>query len=910
MRTYTIRTHILLLVFVVSAPLIAVVVYGIYSDMTRSVLHAKENLRMVANSMAINTSIEIDHAKKILEKLAERPIIKRLDPDHCDDDVLKDVVYLNSSYANIGYTDINGTVICTVVPRPNNKTIELGKTLWFQKFLKTKGFSLGEPFRGPLTGKMVTVLSMPIWNERHELIGAVTLPLNLSIYDPNIPSKLISENARYGFFNDDGVLVWRNVDPNNAIGTRPETEAAKAIVRVRDGDVEGKAFDGVARHFSVVSMPEFGLLAWVGVPVKEIYGAGQTRAVVLSGLAFVVIILLYLIALVIARRIARPIVELERVAREVQDGNLNSRAFEQGPEDIKSVAHEFNVMISTQQRNMAELRISAAAFEAQESLMITGADGVIQRVNQAFTQSTGYTADECVGNTPRLFKSGLHDAEFYRRMWQALVSEGFWQGEIWDRRKNGEIYPKWLSISAVRAPDGQITNYVGAHIDITERKEAEHEIRNLAFNDALTLLPNRRFVVDRLQRVLAASARSDRKGALLFIDLDHFKNLNDSLGHGIGDLLLQQVATRVVSCVREGDIVARLGGDEFVVTLENLSEDTTEAAAQTEAVGEKILAALNHPYQLDAYEYNGTASIGAALFSKNDHTVDELMKQADIAMYQAKKSGRNALRFFDPNMQTTITNRAVLENELHKAIENREFQLYYQIQVNSSLRPMGAEALIRWIHPERGLLYPETFIPLAEESNLILTIGHWVLETACVQLKAWQQETLTRDLVLAVNVSAKQFHQGDFANQVQYIVQRHGIDPTRLKLEMTESILLENIEGIIVTMNALNDIGVQFSLDDFGTGYSSLQYLKQLPLDQLKIDQSFVRDISADSSDKAIISTIIAMAQSLDLDVIAEGVETEEQRQFLIDSKCTHYQGYLFGRPVPIGEFEALLKRT
>jgi diguanylate cyclase (GGDEF)-like protein/PAS domain S-box-containing protein len=908
MRTYTIRTHILLLVLMVSAPLVAVVAFGIYSDMTKSVKHAKEDLRLMANSMAINTNIELTNAKKLLEKLAARPSVKSLDPDNCDE-MLQDVIYLNSSYANIGYTDISGRVICTAVPRPDSKPVELGNTSWFQKFLKNKSFTLGEPYRGPITGKMVSVLSMPIWNERHEMIGGIMLPVDLSIYDPNIPSHLLSAGSHYGFFNDDGILVWRNVDPDNHIGTRPIAEAAKGIIRVRDGELEAVASDGVKRYISVVPMPEFGLLAWVAVPLSEIYAASQQRAIFISSFAISAIILLYFIALGIVRRITRPIVDLENVSREVQIGNLESRASEQGPEDIASVAHEFNAMITAQQRSLAELRVAAAAFESQESMMITDAAGVIQRVNHAFIESTGYTAEEIVGQTPRLLKSGRHDAEFYRKMWQSLIRTGSWQGEIWDRRKNGEIYPKWLSISAVRGPDGRITNFVGAHIDITERKAAEHEIHNLAFNDSLTHLPNRRFLVDRLQRVLASSARSDRKGALLFIDLDHFKNLNDSLGHGIGDQLLQQVATRLVTCVREGDIVARLGGDEFVVILENLSEISLEAAAQTEAVGEKILAALKLPYQLDSYEYNGTASIGAALFSNNIHTVDELMKQADIAMYQAKKSGRNSLRFFDPQMQATITNRAALGNELHKAIENQEFQLHYQIQVDSALRPMGAEALIRWIHPERGLMYPEAFITLAEESSLILNIGHWVLETACAQLKAWQQDPLTRDLVVAVNVSARQFHQSDFANQVQYIVQRHAIDPTRLKLEMTESILLENIEGIIVTMNALNDIGVQFSLDDFGTGFSSLQYLKQLPLDQLKIDQSFVRDIATDSSDKAIVSTIIAMAHSLGLDVIAEGVETEDQRQFLLNKNCTHYQGYLFGSPVPIEQFEAQLKR-
>ena len=566
--------------------------------------------------------------------------------------------------------------------------------------------------------------------------------------------------------------------------------------------------------------------------------------------------------------------------------------------------------ISERKQTEAELRIAAAAFEAQESLMITDADNVILRVNSAFTKNTGYTAEEVVGQTPSMFKSGRHNADFYRTMWKSILSTGAWQGEVWDKRKNGELFPAWLSISTVKRGDGGVTHYVGSYFDITERKAAEEEINLLAFYDPLTRLPNRRLLFDRLKLALMSSARSNKKCALLFIDLDNFKILNDTLGHDVGDLLLQQVAQRLVPCVREGDTVARLGGDEFVVILEDLSEYPLEAAAQTKSIGEKIITVLNQPYQLATHEHLSTSSIGVVLFSGHEQEADELFKQADIAMYQAKKSGRNTLCFFDPQMQNTINARAVLEGELRKAIENQQFQLHYQIQVDLMRRPLGAEALIRWLHPERGLVFPEQFIALAEETGLILPIGKWVLEAACAQLKIWHQETLTCDLILAVNVSARQFHQADFVAQVHTAVRSHAINPWQLKLELTESMLLENIEDTIATMNALKAIGIQFSLDDFGSGYSSLQYLKRLPLNQLKIDQSFIRNIAADSGDKAVVLAIIAMAQSMNLDVIAEGVETNVQRQLLLGKGCTHYQGYLFGRPAPIDEFEAQLKQA
>jgi diguanylate cyclase (GGDEF)-like protein len=436
--------------------------------------------------------------------------------------------------------------------------------------------------------------------------------------------------------------------------------------------------------------------------------------------------------------------------------------------------------------------------------------------------------------------------------------------------------------------------------------QAENEIKQLSFYDPLTGLPNRRLLLDRLHQAFAFSTRSGREGALLLINLDNFKGINDASGHDIGDLLLRQTAHRLESCMRKSDTVARVGGDEFVIMLEDLSEQSIEAAAQAEAVGNKIVATLSQPYHLATHEYHSTSCIGVTMFSDHRQSQEELLKRADIAMYQAKKAGRNNLRFFDPKTQDIINTRAALESELRKALANREFQLYYQIQVDDSHRPLGAEALIRWLHPERGLVSPAQFIPLAEETGLILPIGQWVLETACTQIKAWEQDALTRDLVLAVNVSAKQFYQADFVTQVKAVVQRHDINPSLLKLELTESMLLGNIEDTIAGMNTLKEIGVQFSLDDFGTGYSSLQYLKRLPFDQLKIDYSFVRNLAADSRDKAIVRTIIVLAQSLNMDVIAEGVETENQRQLLMVMGCTHYQGYLFGKPVPIEQFEEL----
>lgn len=665
------------------------------------------------------------------------------------------------------------------------------------------------------------------------------------------------------------------------------------------------------------------LLSYIEIPAKQWYVISVVPKDTLLapmeniekvGIA-ILIFNLVLIALFVRayfRQVASPIRAISDGFRRFQANQLDEKwrlAKQNTMAEINDLVNWFNSFLETMEvnrRSETSLRIAATAFESQEGMLVTDADGVILRVNQAFTQITGYTSDEVIGNNPRMLKSGRHDANFYKAMWEKVDLTGEWEGEIWNRRKNGEAFPEHLTITAVKNSNGFVTNYVATLMDITASKASADQIKNLAFFDPLTKLPNRRLLLDRLQQALASSGRSGKEGAILFIDLDNFKTLNDTLGHDVGDMLLEQVAERLTTCVRQGDTVARLGGDEFVVMLEDLSVEILEAAEQTEAIGNKILTSLNLGYQLGSHLYHCTPSIGATLFNKCK-SMEELMKQADIAMYQSKKAGRNMLQFFDPEMQDGINTRARLEADLRKAIGNRQFQLYYQVQVDSFHQPSGAEALIRWMHPERGLVAPADFIPLAEETGLIVSIGEWVLDTACAQLKTWQKNESTNRLELSVNVSAKQFHQPSFVSNVNASVKTHGINPMLLKLELTESMLLHDIEKIIAVMNELKGIGVQVSLDDFGTGYSSLQYLKKLPIDQLKIDQSFVRDIATDSNDKAIVTTIILMAHSLNLDVIAEGVETDGQKQFLIDTGCSQFQGYLFGKPVPIEKFEATL---
>ncbi|MFZ6754507.1 bifunctional diguanylate cyclase/phosphodiesterase [Undibacterium sp. Dicai25W] len=555
--------------------------------------------------------------------------------------------------------------------------------------------------------------------------------------------------------------------------------------------------------------------------------------------------------------------------------------------------------ITDRKRIEDDLRVAAIAFEGQEGMVITDEHRNILRVNKAFTRITGYSREEALGKTTNLLKSGIHGSSYYKDMSEQLQLHGFWQGEIWNRRKNGEIYPEWLTITAVRSQDGKTINYVGTMLDITQRKATEAKLEHLAYHDPLTGLANRRLLLDRLQHALASNMRNKRHGAILFLDLDNFKTINDINGHGTGDMLLQQVAKRLSESVGKADTLARIGGDEFALILEGISDNLRETASRAKSSASQIIEKLKQPYFIDGHEYHTTASIGIDFFSTDTQSADELLKQVEVAMYEAKSSGGDTLCFFDPIMLNIVTARATMEAAMRTGIYQQQFLLYYQPQVNSAGKLIGAEALLRWQHPLKGMISPADFIPLAEESGLIIPLGTWILKTACQQLRAWSSDRHSASLTMAVNVSAKQFRQPDFVKGVLSTIEEIGVDARKLKLELTESLLVDDIEETICKMNQLKAHGVCFSLDDFGTGYSSLSYLKRLPLDQLKIDQSFVRDILIDPNDAAITRTIIGLGKSLGLAVIAEGVETEAQLAFLQSQDCHAFQGYLFGKPAP-----------
>lgn len=609
---------------------------------------------------------------------------------------------------------------------------------------------------------------------------------------------------------------------------------------------------------------------------------------------------------VIVKNIARPVRRLQETMSAIQrDRDLSRRAdVDEDNADIGEMAKTFNMLTESLFAANRRLDLFAQVFQnSGEAIMITDANRNIVAMNPSFTAITHYSAEEVIGENPRVLGSGRQSPEFYQAMWKSIDETGRWQGEIWNRRRNGDVYPEWLSIGTVRDQHGTVTNYIGVFNDITERKAAEQHIQFLAHYDPLTKLPNRRLFEDRIEQALALCRRKDKKAALLFLDVDRFKGINDSLGHLSGDQLLQSVAERLQYCVRESDTVCRRGGDEFMILLPEI--DTTEDAAQVAAA---IVSAMSEAHFVEDYHLIVSFSIGISVFPHDGADSQALIKNADAAMYHAKENGRNNFQFFTSDMNAQALDRLAIEADLRKAIQQDELCLHYQPQIdNRSGRIVGVEALVRWRHPEKGWIPPAKFISIAEDCGLIGLIGEWVLNSACAQNRKWHDDDLIR-VPVAVNLSALQFRQRDIRETIARALENSGLGSEYLELEITESVAMKDIEITVRTLNELKQMGVQVSIDDFGTGYSSLSYLKRFPIDKLKIDRSFVRDITTDSDDAAIVRTIIWIGHSLRLKVVAEGVEDIDQLAFLKSNDCDTTQGYYFSKPLSVSEFEKYAK--
>lgn len=792
--------------------------------------------------------------------------------------------------------------------------------------------AIGQPVTGRQIKAPIFGMSAPIRDTQGNVIGALAGVVDLS--RPNFLDSI--SQGRYGKTGDYFIVnvqsrtIVTTSDKNRLMEVLPQPGVSPWIDRFMQG-YEGSAVVvnplGVEVLVSVKQVPIAGWYLSAILPTSEAFALIRDMRLRLLAAAAVLTLLAGVMTWWMLRRQLAPLITAARMLALQTDSEHPAQPLPVTRHDeIGRLIGGFNRLLETLRLRDEVLRATATRLRSLTEMSTdffweTDGEHRISRRTESKREEAEsvFVQYPSVGSRRWEIPSLSPDEAGWKAHRDLLDAHlPFRNFEISRPRSNGQVHHISISGDPVFDASGTFKGYQGIGSDVTLQKAAESQIRSLAFFDPLTALPNRRLLMDRLKQTMATHSRHARKGALLFVDLDNFKTLNDTLGHDTGDLLLQQVATRLSTCVREGDTVARLGGDEFVVMLEGLSESAMEAATQAKAVGEKILLALSKTFKLGSYERHSTPSIGITLYGETTESIEEPLKRADLAMYQAKAAGRNTMRFFDPQMQAVVTARAALQVSLVDALEKSQFLLHYQPQVGRGGQLTGAEVLVRWQHPVRGLVSPAEFIPLAEETGMILRLGHWVLEAACTQLAQWDDADLSNrssqverlaHVTMSVNVSPRQFHQEDFVEQVLGVLERTGANPQRLKLELTESLLVSNVEDVILKMTALKAKGVGFSLDDFGTGYSSLSHLKRLPLDQLKIDQSFVRDILTDANDAAIAQMVIALGASLGLVVIAEGVETEAQQAFLASQGCHAYQGYWFSRPLPIDEFIAFAKR-
>jgi len=846
----------------------------------------------------------------VLEIMARSDDLRNFDPEDCNG-LARRLQRSIGDFPNLGAALPDGTVVCSA--QSMSGVVNVSDRRWFQRAIAGGEVTSGEFVIGRISGQPGMVFSYPLLDEKGMIRLMLFASSGLDWFSSLVDGFDKPEGWEASLISADGLLLsnYRNLESaNGQTVSAPVLTAIRAALSRGDALAEIIGPDGETRLYGIeaLSFSDQQILMLVSAPVgrtlSTVDQAFQLRLVmliaILLGSALVARFYIYKLIEVWAERLRKT---LDRIA----SGSLNTRIseFSQASE-LASVEQGINLMATELERREAESRrLSTAIEQSPECVVITDTEARIDYVNDAFVRTTGYTREEVIGKNPNILNRGKTPREVFDDLWRTLGRGDVWRGEFHNTRKDGAEYVELATIAPIKQPDGRVTHYVAVKEDITLRKRAEERLHHLAYYDTLTGLANRSLLRDRLGQVVLASARSRTYGMLLLVDIDRFKLLNDSQGHEAGDDLLRKTADRLQHAVRQEDTVARQGDDDFAVVIEDIGKDEASAIARAEAIARKLHDDLAQPYDLvgQPVSHIATQSIGITLFCDSGIGVEDLLKQAEVALYQAKEDGRNAIRFYNPAMQAVVDMRATMERGLRDALATGGFQLYYQPQVNKAGQVIGAEALIRWLGADGNMVSPAEFIPLAEETGLIVQIGQWVVDTACVQLRRWQDAPATRHLTIAVNVSAKQFRQPDFVAQLGASITRHGIDASGLKLELTESVILGEVEDTIQRMQQLRTLGIRFALDDFGTGYSSLSYLRRLPIDQLKIDQSFVRDMINDASSQAIVRAILAMSGSLAIEVIAEGVETLSQRDLLLENGCILFQGYLFGRPMPLAEW-------
>jgi diguanylate cyclase (GGDEF)-like protein/PAS domain S-box-containing protein len=843
--------------------------------------------------------------------MARADNLQSLDPDDCVG-LAQRLLQSMSDFSNLGAALPDGRIFCSASPLGTQVSVR--ERQWFQDAMAGDGITAGEFDRGQITGQPIMAFGYPVRNARGQIQVVLFATIHLRWFDNLIAQFKLPEGWNAFLLDEAGKVLSYHPAAGLAQAQRSAPDAAVPFLQAlragqRVSELDG--FDGNRRMYGIGSpqLSRTPLVLAIGAPlertVAHIDQGFWWRILLLAGIA--------LVSVLTARFYIWGLIEgwtrqLTEAIDGVASGRLQTRIRNVSPvRELHAVERGINHMASELQKRDTDLRrLSAAVEQSPEAIVITDTAARIEYVNDAFVRSTGYARAEVLGKNPHILNRGLTPPATYAAMWTALKARQPWRGELINTRKDGSTYVELATIAPIFDEDGKVTHYVATKEDITQRKASEALVHQLAYYDALTGLPNRALLREQVEQALSACAQGH--GLLLLLDIDRFKQINDTRGHAVGDLLLRETARRIRSNVQAGDTVARVGSNTFAVLAPDIGASATQASTRARALAEQVHRSLAAPYDLgDQKRLYATTSAGIALFGADTGvpTSAALLQQAEVALYRAKDEGGNALLFFDAPMQAAVDARAALESDLRDAIEHQAFQLFYQVQVDLGGAVVGAEALIRWIGADGKRISPADFIPLAEETGLIVPMGQWVLDTACRQLARWQQRPATRHLTLAINVSARQFHQADFVAQVHAVLERTQINPGGLKLELTESVILGDLETTIERMHQLRALGICFALDDFGTGYSSLSYLKRLPFDQLKIDQTFIRDMLTDNTSNAIVRAILVMSAALGLEVVAEGVETAAHRTFLVQHGCQYCQGYLMGRPVPIADWEA-----
>ena len=844
----------------------------------------------------------------VLRIMARSNDLRTLDGEQCSG-IAGRLLDALEGFSNIGAALPDGQVFCS--GRPARSAIDVRDREWFRSSLDGEGISPGEFIIGRVTGKPAMAFGFPLRAEDGSLRAVFFATITVTWFDSLIERFRLPEGWEASVISKSGLVLAHQPESARWREHRVPAETLarmSAVMEAEGGVAELAGLDGVQRLYGV-GAPDFapgsGYIA-IGAPLERSLDAVGQRLLLHLGLVAAIALVSALLARFYIYRLvevwaARVRGAIDQIAAGRRDARIGPPT---GVVELDALSAGIERMAVDIGKREAELqRLSMVIEQSPESIVMTDTAGSILYVNAAFQRITGYAREEVLGRNPRILNGGLTPRATYEQMWATLLAGEVWRGEFHNLRKDGSSYLELATIAPIKDAGGVVTHYVAVKEDITQRKQSAALLHRLAYFDALTELPNRALLHDRIAQAIRSGARRESFGMLMLVDIDRFRQLNDTLGHAAGDRLLREVAARLRANVREEDTVARHGDDDFAVLVERIGETEADALGHAEHIARKLQHALQQPFVLGGKEgdrHFATLSIGISLFHDGVSSLESLLKQAEVALYRAKQDGRDVVRFFNPEMQAVVDAHARLEARMREALEANAFRLFFQPQVNRRGVVIGAEALLRWPLDGGAMVSPAEFIPLAEDTGHIVRLGLWVLRSACAQLARWQMNESTRHLKIAVNVSARQFHQPDFVASVKDTVRAAAIDPCRLELELTESAILSDVDETIRRMNELRALGIRFALDDFGTGYSSLSYLKRLPFDQLKIDQSFVRDMAEDESSEAIVLAILSLSHALGLEVVAEGVEMPEQRDFLRQHGCDAFQGYLFGKPLPM----------